>query len=344
MSFAQFPEHAEAVQLLQRSLERGRLGHAYLLAGPRLETLEGVARALVKTLNCEAAQPGRGDGLPSDCCDRCSSCRKIDQGAHPDVTWLRPESKSRVVKVELVRELIRTVNLKPTQARYKAGILVAADRLNEQAANAFLKTLEEPPAKSILVLLTTDPAQLIDTIQSRCLRLNLNAETGAEGDEIMQAWLSDFGETALREQASLLSRYRVLSVLLARLTVLRDEISERLGKESPLERADEIEPELKEKWEQELAAAIEAEYRRQRAELLMGLQWWLRDIWLQALQADGVSLAFPKLRSASQAVASHISPAEAMENLRVMERTQQLLGSNIQEALALEVGLLKLKL
>jgi DNA polymerase III subunit delta' len=344
MAFVDFPHQNEAVQLLQRSLERGRLGHAYLFVGDQLESLEAVARTLAKTLNCESPGTGKAKASPPDCCDRCPSCRKIDQGLHPDMTWLRPESKSRIIRVEQVRDLIRTVNLKPVQARFKVGLIAAADRLKEEAANAFLKTLEEPPASSVLILMTTDPTQILETILSRCLRLNFSAEAGGKRDEALQAWLAQFGETAAGEQGSLLSRYRLLSILLKKLTELRERIAQRLGEESPLERAEDPDPFLKEKWEDELAAAIEAEYRRQRAELLTGLQWWLRDVWLQALAPGQRSLAFPQLQNSSQAVARRISAAEGVENLRSLERTQWLLNSNIQEALALEVGLLKLKL
>ena len=92
------------------------------------------------------------------------------------------------------------------------------------------------------------------------------------------------------------------------------------------------------------SAAIEAEYRRQRAELVAGLQWWLRDVWLQTLAAPGDLLRFSQLKRPAESVAKRISPKDALENLQVLEQTQRLLYTNVQEALALEVGLLKLKL
>ena len=101
---------------------------------------------------------------------------------------------------------------------------------------------------------------------------------------------------------------------------------------------------LREKWEEELSAAIEAEYRRQRAEVLAGLQWWLRDVWLQTLAAPGDLLRFSGLKESVKAIAGRISPKDALENLQVLEQTQRLLHTNVQEALTLEVGLLKLKL
>ncbi len=344
MSFAQFPEQDGAIQLLQRSLARGRLGHAYLFCGHRLEQLETLARTLAKTLNCLSPQGGSSPKAPPDCCDHCLNCRRTDEEAHPDVTWIRPESKSRVIRVEQMRELIRTVNLKPTQAGFKVGIIAGADRMRVEAANAFLKTLEEPPPKSVLILLTTDPGDVLETVVSRCLRLNLAGEEGRIDNQALLDWLSQFAATAVKEQGSLLSRYRLLSVLLKKLEQLRATIGKDLEERSPIQRYDDLEPELKEKWEDELKAAIEAEYRRQRSDLMSGLQWWLRDIWLQRLPAGASRPAFPGLESSSQALAGRVSTRDAMENLRIMERTQWLLDTNVQEALALEVGLLKLKL
>src|SRR5262245_11612961 len=172
MSFADFPEQQELVQLLQRSLERGRLAHAYLFAGVNLAELEAMARTLAKAINCHNPPRKSHTGLPLDSCDACASCRRIQSEAHPDVFWVRPESKSRVITIDQMRDLMHNVHLKPTHAAWKVAIAVAADRLNVQAANAFLKTLEEPPANSILILLTTEPEQILETILSRCLRLN----------------------------------------------------------------------------------------------------------------------------------------------------------------------------
>src|SRR5205085_4943106 len=117
-----------------------------------------------------------------------------------------------------------------------------------------------------------------ETILSRCLRLNFPGEAVQHPSAL--AWMSQFSEAASAEQRSLLTRYQLLSVLLNRLNELKDTISEALTKRSPLERFDDIEPGLREKWEDELTAAIEAEYRRQRADLLASMQWWLRDVWL----------------------------------------------------------------
>jgi DNA polymerase III subunit delta' len=339
MAFKHFTKQTQGIELLQRSLARGRLGHAYLFAGDQLEELETFARTLAKTLNCQ--QPIPAGGVATDCCDTCPTCRKIDHDTHADIHWVRPESKSRIITVEQTRELMREIQLKPTEAGYKVAVITAADRLNAQAANAFLKTLEEPPAKSVLILLSTAPQRILETILSRCLRLNFFSDGARPASPAQMEWLARFDALAADGQKSLLSRYRLLDALLQKLGEIRSRVEEALTARSPLQQYDEVEKDLREKWEDELTAAIEAEYRRQRVEALLLVQWWLRDVWLHTLAAGKPLLKFPEVPGAA-AVAGRITPRQALENLQTLEQTQRLLHTNVQEALALEVSLLKL--
>ena len=351
MAFKDFPKQEQGVGLLQRSLERNRLGHCYLFTGQQLDELEVLARTLAKTLNCR--NPIRAGGAPIDSCDNCPSCANIDQATHPDVHWVRPESKTRIIMIEQVREVMREIQLKPAEAAYKVAVVVAADRLRAEAANAFLKTLEEPPANSLLILLTTDPQRLIETILSRCLRLNFGGGHLPSLGSPALNWLTQFIELAASEQKSLLGRYRLMDVLLQQLSKLKDNLEAALRARSPLERYDDVEKELRDRWEDELSAAIEAEYRRQRSDLLAVLHWWLRDVWLLAMRREApgpnhesapvVPLSFPQF-AGTQRVAARVSSQAAVQNLAVMETLQRRLNTNVQEALALEVGLLKLRL
>ena len=320
------------------------------------------------------------------------NCQKVEHGNHADVFWVRPESKSRQIRIGQIvhrddsppRVLLDAVNLKPTESQYKFGVIVAADRMNDQAANAFLKTLEEPPPRSVLILLTTEPQRLLETIVSRCLRLNFAGEGPQHLAPAQMEWLGTFSEMAAADQKSLLGRYRLMDVLLRKLNEVRASIDETLTARSPLEKYEDAEEELRDRWEKELKAAVEAEYRRQRGDFLLALQWWLRDVWLQTLgevqspkskvqsqesktQSPGSEveevagqtrtinyqlstihspealLAFPQLEGTKR-VAARITPEAATENLRIMEQLQRWLGTNAQEGLALEVGLLKLQL
>jgi DNA polymerase-3 subunit delta' len=376
MAFKDFAKQEQGIELLQRSLERGRLAHAYLFTGHQLDQLEGLARTLAKTLNC--LHPVKKGSVAVDCCDKCLNCQKIEDGNHADVFWVRPESKSRQIKIGQIvhredsppRVLLDAINLKPTESQYKFGIIVAADRMTDQAANAFLKTLEEPPPHSVLILLTTDLRRMLETILSRCLRLNFAADGPQQLAPAQMEWLATFSQMAAADQKSLLGRYRLMDVLLRKLNEVRTGIEETLTARSPLEKYEDVEQELRDKWAEELKAAIEAEYRRQRADFLLALHWWLRDVWLQtmgevqgqqseagpgatesktindqpsAIHSPETLLAFPQL-TGTKRVAQRITPQAAVENLRILEQLQRWLGTNVQEALALEVGLLKLQL
>ncbi|MCL5097619.1 MAG: hypothetical protein M1608_08840 [Candidatus Omnitrophica bacterium] len=343
MSFVEFEHQHQAVQILRRSLENGRLGHAYLFTGDDLASLEAAAQTLAKTLNCRQPPRRGATGIALDCCDICSNCRRIADAIHPDVQWIRPESKSRVITIDQMRELMQTIHLKPLEAEYKIAIIVAADRLNDQAGNAFLKTLEEPPDKSVVILLSTQPQRLMETILSRCLRLSFAGENARPLSADQMAWLDTFS-TAAGRQNSLLDRYRLLGILQKRLAASKAEIEKTLAARSPAERYSDVDPGLREKREDELAAAIEAEYRHQRTESIACLQRWLRDVWLHTLKLPSSEPDFPGLFEQTAAVAQRISPEDAMENLQIMERTQRLLDTNVQEALVLEVGFIKLKL
>jgi hypothetical protein len=146
-----------------------------------------------------------------------------------------------------------------------------------------------------------------------------------------------------------------MDILVKKLAQLKTRTEEVLTERSPAQHYKEAAKELIEKWEDELAAAIEAEYRRQRGELLGLLHWWLRDVWLRTLSPGASTrssdepsnsaklLRFPALEETAK-VARRISAREAMENLQVLDQLQRWLATNVQEALALEVGLLKLRL
>jgi DNA polymerase-3 subunit delta' len=352
MSLARLESSTHVVALLQRSLDRGRVAHAYLLTADAPEELEALGLNFAKTLNCQNPPRRGAGGLALDCCDHCSSCNRINSGNHPDLEIIRPESKTRVIRIHQItrreeskgRTLTEFAALKPTEAAWKIGIIVAADRMNEQAANSFLKTLEEPPPRTVFLLLSTEPERVLETIQSRCLRLHSPGEGGSRIARMHGAWVADFLRTAAGTQKSLMSRYRLLDALLARLGTLKDSVRGGLAARSPLEQYPDAEAGLREKWEDELDAAAEAEYRRQRADVLLALQLALRDVWLRTLGGAPVGLSYPDCEPQTAALAGRLTPDAAAENLRVLEATQRLLFTNVQEPLALEVGLLKLKL
>jgi hypothetical protein len=136
----------------------------------------------------------------------------------------------------------------------------------------------------------------------------------------------------------------LLSQITTRLSASKEQIAKQLEAASPLSRYPDAEKDTREKWEDELNAAIEAEYRRKRTELILLLQWWMRDIWLTTLKMGEAMTALPQIKAATEKLAGRLAIEEASENLRTLERVQRLLRTNVQETLALEIGLLKLRL
>lgn len=160
MSFKALKGQESAVSFLKRALKNNKLSHAYIFSGP-----DGVGKLLAalnfaKVLNCE-------NQLMLEPCDKCSSCRKIDSLTHPDIYILRAEKKSGVIGIDEIRELIRNMSLKSFEARNRVCIIDGAQDMKREAANALLKTLEEPPADSILILITSNLEGLFTTIVSR---------------------------------------------------------------------------------------------------------------------------------------------------------------------------------
>ncbi|MEJ7602640.1 MAG: hypothetical protein WKG01_32410 [Kofleriaceae bacterium] len=138
--------------------------HAYLFSGPPGAPLVDVALALATGLNC-SSRPGVG-------CDECDACAKIASSIHPDVVTLVREGAAQIVPIESVRnQVIARIGLPPHEALVRVFIVEEATAMAPPAANALLKTLEEPPARTLFVLCTTAPEQLLPTIRSRCQRV-----------------------------------------------------------------------------------------------------------------------------------------------------------------------------
>jgi DNA polymerase-3 subunit delta' len=161
--------HGWAVEMLASGLANDRLGHAYLITGPEQVGKTTLARIFAQALNCEAAEAERP-------CGHCRPCKLIEVDRHPDVKFVSPEVSGRgklTLKIEAIRQLQQDLNLSAYEARYKVAILERFDAATIGAANAFLKTLEEPPGKVVLLLTATDAEMLLPTIASRCRTLNL---------------------------------------------------------------------------------------------------------------------------------------------------------------------------
>lgn len=333
------------IAFIKNCLLQGRMPHAWLFTGGTLDTLVSAAKEVALLLKCENPPLRSDGGYPLEYCNVCSNCLRIQNDNHPDVFWLRPESKMRLISVDAVRNLIKETQMKPLEGGWKVAIIVAADRMHQSAANAFLKTLEEPPPQSVIILLSTEPHRLLETIVSRCQKIDFG-EFEYVDVEKYKDFLDGFLNNLYNSRNSILPRYQLLDLIVKKLDQIRKNIEAELTKQSSLKKYEdtEINSGVEEKFEKELKASIEAEYRRQRQELISAIQWLLRDIWLQTLNENlSPLLTFPFFRDKTSKIAKRVSQKEALENLDVIEETQKLLFTNVQESLIFETMLLRIK-
>jgi DNA polymerase III subunit delta' len=163
LTFKDIKGHEDSIARLSTAIGRKTLASAYLFHGPEGIGKFSAAKAFARAVNCET-ETGHDCGI-------CSSCLRIDGGNHPDVHVIN-EGYDTEIKIECVRQLQQEICLRPYEARYKIFILNDSHNLNAVAANALLKTLEDTPAKSIIVLVTDKPRVMPATIVSRCRREN----------------------------------------------------------------------------------------------------------------------------------------------------------------------------
>ncbi|HNR31837.1 MAG TPA: DNA polymerase III subunit delta' [Candidatus Hydrogenedentes bacterium] len=168
MSFDKVLDQTVAVRLLRRLLRRGRVPHGLLFWGPDGVGKRLAAAEMAKAVNCTG---GQGD----DACDTCLPCRKTEQGNHPDVMYLVPVKRARIINVEAIDSVNEMASLRPYEGARRVFIFEDADRMNAPAQNHFLKTLEEPPGNALFLLVTASPRALLPTIRSRCQQVRFGA-------------------------------------------------------------------------------------------------------------------------------------------------------------------------
>ena len=180
MSFKDIRGNDAVISFLKESSGAGRVANAYIFSGPGGIGKKLSALAFAKAVNCLSPNEGLS-------CDRCPSCKKIDSSNHPDVFVVTPEKKGATTKIDDIRVVIKDNGLKPYEAKVKVYIIDEADSLTEEAANALLKTLEEPSAASMLILITERSSRLLPTIRSRCQIVNFFPLDTAIVEEILTA-------------------------------------------------------------------------------------------------------------------------------------------------------------
>ena len=311
-----------AFQYLTRAHERGRLGHAYLISGP----------------------PGSGKrGLASDLSNLVSGTQSTDVFAAPPpgVYLAEPESKSRRIVIDQVRALEHSLQMRSANGHRKVAIIAEADRLQPQAANAFLKTLEEPPNDSLLILLSAMPEVLPDTILSRCVAVPLavteEAALSAEEEELIQL----LGATASSKGEGIQPAYQLARGFHRLLAQIREAIQTENAaalKRDEARYRNTTDGAWLDEREDYYKALTESQYLRQRARLVEIIFLW----WSDVLRANTCipRRELPKAAKQTEALGSRLKTTDILRRIRRLEEMRDHLGRNIQEALAVEVAFL----
>jgi DNA polymerase-3 subunit delta' len=163
MGFSEIIGQQGSLEILRSALGHGRLHHAYLFVGPEGVGKRTLALGLAKALHCEDAT--------NDFCGRCGACARIQNGNHPDVRLVEILEDKKEISIKQVRDLERDLNFRSFSGKRKIAIIDPATSMNLSAQNALLKTLEEPPQDSMLILIAVNAGGLLSTLRSRCLRL-----------------------------------------------------------------------------------------------------------------------------------------------------------------------------
>ncbi|MFP5261955.1 MAG: DNA polymerase III subunit delta' [Blastocatellia bacterium] len=178
MPFSSLVGNERIKKLLRRAVSEGRVGQGLIFSGQRGVGKHQFALALAQAVNCTAPRGG-------DACGECLSCRKVASREHPDVHTISPDGQ--FIKIGQMREMSQEAQYRPYEGRRRVYIIDDAERLREEAANSILKTLEEPPASSLILLVTAKPYALLETIRSRCQMLSFAPLTPDELEAYLKA-------------------------------------------------------------------------------------------------------------------------------------------------------------
>ena len=307
----------QALDYLSAAYSKGRLAHAFLVSGPEGSGKQRLTRDLFQTINGETARTG-------------------------DFHQIEPESKSRKILVEQIRELESHLRMSTAGSRAKFGVVLEADRLMPQAANAFLKTLEEPPDRSVLVLVTARPDALLATIQSRCIHVPLRSPASAvltEEETFLVRELSEIVVTSGFSIISALLLARVFQEALQRSRARIESEHEEVLKRDRAVYKQTTDGAWLEQREQRLATLTESRYVKARAKLVLRMIEWLGDGL--RIKVGSNHLDLPEYSIAATTLAGRYSTTELTPRLGALESLADLFSKNIQESLAIEAVFLK---
>ena len=302
---------ADAYSFLKAGFESDRLAQAYIVVG----AIRGEAGELVdnvlKLLFCDSDQSG---------CGSCRGCRCAADHSHPDLQWVEPQKKSRAISVEQMRALEHSIFLTSFEGGWKACVICGADRMTDQAANAFLKTLEEPPDKTVCFLLTDSAQSLLPTIISRCQKVMVSER----GQGLIDEWQDRLLDVLTGQGGGGVVMGFGNGARMQRFLKDVKDVAEA-------EVAETTEEDSRESDKDTLEARVNARYREMRAQILRFVLDWYRDIMLLACGSEPGNIYNDKHLATLTERASALGLLRARRNVEIIEEMNAQFERNMPE-------------
>ena len=314
----------QASNLLRNTRLNGRIPHALLIAGTEAAGCHEIVLQLAYDLNGAEAS-------------------SIESLRHPSCRVLRPSSRSRSILISDIREVEPFLSLRAAEGQTKLVIILEADRMKEEAANAFLKTLEEPPDHTLIILMTEQPARLLPTILSRCIRMELrDTDSSLRLSKVQKLFLPNlqYALSLVSKKEGDIAAMGLSSDFRKLLDGRKQEISKRVNDALKIEAKSISEGSDYSNWEASqkdaTLALIESEYLSEREELLELMSLALGQAVLIASEAPQLSPLCPELIELSQRCSIH----ELIYRMRAVDKLRQKINFNVNEPLCLDVHML----
>ncbi len=322
-------QHGHICRCLQQAKAAGRTGQAYLLVGDEADFLERFALAWAQTAAC------LGKAADGKACGQCQPCQMFARKHYPECFVIRPQSKSRQITVDAMRQFDHDMSLAAQPNRLKVGIVVEAECLGEEAQNAFLKTLEEPPRGTMLLLLTVNQRRLLPTIRSRCQIISLLRNQQDYSVAIQEGLFQQLAR--LHRRAGVKAGLQVaaaISQLFAKLHKLAEEEASH-GETDEWDNVDNAQ--IKKQLAEEKMARVESEYVRLRNTMLDAMLAWFMQRFLIACGMAESLLPHPEIiGECRQLLDNPPTPMEAERDIVEVEDFVRCLKSYVEERMALD--------
>lgn len=330
----------KAFELIETAHQHERLAHAFLITGAAGSGKQALAARIIQMVN-PPEDAGGGANLFGEVEE--PEEKSLDELEGELVRIVRPVGKSRLIKVDDIRKMEKSFYVAARPGKWKVGVILNADRLNDASENAFLKTLEEPPAGCLLLMLTDAPELLLPTVLSRCVKISLIPPMGERRlgeDEIeLLAALASMSRSGMGDMSAALTLRAAFSGILSRRKAEIEKRYERALREEQKKYKNTTDSDewLKER-EKHSEAQAASEYLAERSTLIDVLISWVGDVVRSKCGMN--QLDFPAEKQSTAQVASEFELSDLLRRMDAVEELRANLETNVQEQLALEVAFL----